>query len=230
MPIRVFFFMLRNFSSVGRNCISPTDLVSISLHPCGATRKHLRWSVSRLGGWDGVKHEVVFHCGAGVWSVLARILLITLNYPCSPCNIVTPPPSHHLGGISRGLEGTSQWSGPRQACHPWRATHQASSPRHRTEPSARLQSPSAACLCGAGAPACPSARIETVIWRMHRCCSPPPPPFVSEYSKARIGSPGTVTACREGMLACWACTGRAGQSFSGHRSNHLGDMCLCGIF
>ena len=41
MPRRTFFCTLPNFSSVGRRCISPTDLGSIPLLPFGATRKHL---------------------------------------------------------------------------------------------------------------------------------------------------------------------------------------------
>ena len=39
MPIHAFFCTLPNFSSVGRRCINPTDLGSISLLPFGATRE-----------------------------------------------------------------------------------------------------------------------------------------------------------------------------------------------
>ena len=48
MPVHTFFCTLPNFSSVGRRCISPTDLGSISLLPFGATRKHLLWSLTRM--------------------------------------------------------------------------------------------------------------------------------------------------------------------------------------
>ena len=48
MPIPAFFCILHSFSFVGRRCINPTDLGSISLLPFGATMKHLLWTLTRM--------------------------------------------------------------------------------------------------------------------------------------------------------------------------------------